>query len=205
MRNKEKDMACSNKRYVEAKLAYAALMLFYPFNLENLEGEFWDWISGYEGLYQISTFGRIKSFIRNKVKICKPMINKNGYLRISLRKNNIPKIFSVHRLVAQTFIPNPKNLKEVNHKFGNKFDNYFKNLEWCTDSENKKHAFKNGLMKVGVEHHGSKLTTEQVCYIRENYKPYNNEFGASALARKYNVHLSTILDIIHRISYKDIK
>ena len=110
-------------RYERYRLAYAALMLCYPFGLEDLDGEIWAWIAGYEGDYQESNYGRTKSFKRGKVKIMKPSLDTKGYLFVELLKNGVGKKFKVHRLVAQTFIPNPDNLAEVDHKFGNKFDN----------------------------------------------------------------------------------
>lgn len=190
--------------------AYLALMLVYPFWLEDLEGEIWRWIAGYEGLYQVSNYGRIKSFPRQgastEIKIRKPILTNQGYLRIALNKNGQRKDFPIHRLVAQAFIPNPENKSEVNHKFGMKFDSYYENLEWTTPEENMKHAFKTGLVlrKSGVNHATAKLTNEQIKYIRENYIPRDPKFGAAALARKFNVGRSTILRVIHGESYSNI-
>lgn len=114
----------------------------------KIESEIWKDIKGYEGLYQVSNLGRIKSFSKRKELIRKPTKNKkrNGYLEISLFKNNKEKRFKVHRLVAEAFIPNPENKEEVNHIDGNKSNNNKNNLEWVTDKENKEHAWKNGLM-----------------------------------------------------------
>lgn len=112
--------------------------------------EIWKDIKGYEGLYQVSTCGRIKSLARMvpfsnihtsgyrqlKEKILKGGITKDGYNVVTLRKDNIGKIYSIHRLVAETFIPNPNNLPEVNHKDENKVNNHVDNLEWCTHQYN---------------------------------------------------------------------
>lgn len=205
--SKAKIKARVAERYAEARLAYVALMMFYPLMLEDLVGEIWKWISGYEGLYQVSNYGRIKTFPRHsrykEIMIRRPALGTGGYLQVGLHKNGISKTFDIHRLVAQAFIPNPNNLPEVNHKFGNKFDNYAENLEWCTGEENKKHASDFGLTKKGSESSRAKLTAEQVRYIRENYKPYDPNFGASALARKFNVSPRTIIRVVNGITYKN--
>lgn len=208
MVDKAKIKARVAERYAEAKLAYAALMMVYPLMLEDLVGEIWKWISGYEGLYQVSNYGRIKTFPRHsrykEIMIRRPALGTGGYLQVGLHKNGISKTFDIHRLVAQTFIPNPLNLPEVNHKFGNKFDNYVENLEWCTDTENKQHALKTGLIRAGADRNEAKLTAEQVRWVRANYKPYDPIFGATALARKFNVSPKTIMHVVNRKTYKNV-
>ncbi len=103
-------------------------------------------IVGYEGLYQVSNFGRVKSFPRwgttKELKILKQYKNRYGYMYVCLYKNGKPKKHTVHRLVAEAFIPNPDNKPEVNHKYGIKTDNRATELEWTTKSENIKHSYK---------------------------------------------------------------
>lgn len=97
--------------------------------------EIWKDIKDYEGLYQVSNNGRIKSLNyrrTGKEKILSPKTNPSGYLYINLCKNGITKSYRVHRLVAETYISNPENLPEVNHKDEVKSNNTVKNLEWCT-------------------------------------------------------------------------
>ena len=90
-------------------------------------------------------YGRVKSLRFGKEKILKLKKTKGGYLQVLLYKNNKSRMFSIHRIVAQTFISNKENKPEVNHINGIKTDNSIKNLEWVTGSENKKHAYKTGL------------------------------------------------------------
>ena len=115
--------------------------------------EVWKDIKGYEGLYQISNLGNVKSLPKYRVKygygeiILKQSISRNGYKIVGLSKNNKYKTVYIHRLVAEAFIPNPKNKLEINHIDGNKQNNFVGNLEWNTRKENGKHAWKMGLFK----------------------------------------------------------
>ena len=119
-----------------------------------MKNEIWRDIKGYEGLYQISNLGRVKSLGRKsysnvclKDKILNPALEcKNGYKRVCLCKDGKEKRIKVHRLVAQAFIPNPDNKPIINHKDGNKINNSVENLEWCTYKENAQHAIKTGLI-----------------------------------------------------------
>ncbi len=100
-------------------------------------------LRGYEGLYQIGNKGSIYSLITNR--FIKHNKHKCGYLKYSLSKDGQMKTFLAHRLVASNFVPNPNNLPQVNHIDGNKLNNDFSNLEWCTKQYNTKHAFDNNL------------------------------------------------------------
>jgi len=123
--------------------------------------EMWKDIKEYEGLYQISNLGRVKSLpqLYNRIlkqgyieyftseKIIGINNNKIKYSQVTLVKNGIKKYYKIHRLVALNFITNPLNKKEVNHINGIKNDNRVENLEWATSSENQIHAVKTGLQK----------------------------------------------------------
>lgn len=123
--------------------------------------EIWKDIDGYEGRYQASTLGQVRSldgvsrqgrFLKGKV--LKQSVTKTGYHHLYL--HNPGKNYRVNRLVAQTFIPNPTNLPQVNHIDGNKANNRVDNLEWCTQSENQLHAVKTGLQTSGASDYRSK-------------------------------------------------
>jgi hypothetical protein len=106
--------------------------------------EEWKDIQGYEGLYQISNHGRVKSFKCNSEKILKNQTMTNGYLYISLKDNNHKrKNYSIHRLVAKAFISNQYNKPEVNHKDEIITNNVVKNLEWVTPKENANYGTRN--------------------------------------------------------------
>lgn len=112
--------------------------------------EIWKDIKDYEGMYQVSNLGRVRSLNYHhtkQVKLLSLCVNYKGYLKAHLCKNNKGKKASVHRLVAEAFIPNIENLPQVNHIDGNKLNNCVTNLEWCTQEHNIQHAYKNGLIK----------------------------------------------------------
>lgn len=101
--------------------------------------EIWKDIKGYEGIYQVSNYGRVKSLhnkFGNKELIMKLNKKYNGYYQVRLKNNGESKDVSIHRLVALHFIPNPENKPQVNHINEDKSDNRAENLEWCTSSYN---------------------------------------------------------------------
>ena len=109
-------------------------------------------IIGYEGLYLIDTLGNVISCpkvqgrrLHNKYKVLNQKVNRCGYVEVALTKEGNTKTFLLHRLLAKHFVPNPGNLPCVNHKDGIKQNNRLDNLEWCTRSDNTKHAFDNNL------------------------------------------------------------
>lgn len=182
-----------------------------------MDYEIWKPIEGYEGYYQVSTFGNVRSLDRLVLdKNCKsrfikgvqikPCVHHKGYLEVHLSKDNEEKIFKVHRLVAQAFIPNPEGLPQINHKNCDKTDNHVFNLEWCTNTENHKHKIDNGLNMVsrGEKNGFSKLTTEQVSYIKTNYKPRSKTLGMRALAKTFNVSESCIWGIVSGKFWKEV-
>ena len=107
--------------------------------------EIWKPIQGYEGLYEISNTGKVKSLIKGR--LLKPANHVKGYLFTTLTKDGKHSRFYIHRLVASAFLGSESRDKEVNHIDGNKKNNCVENLEWCTGIENKEHAYINGLRK----------------------------------------------------------
>lgn len=119
---------------------------------DKLAREEWKDVVGYEGLYKVSSFGRIISIRNNKIK--SQRLNTSRYWVVDLYKNNQQKTKSVHRLVAEAFIPNPDNKPCVNHikpVTYNCCDNTVENLEWCTFKENTKHAWKIGRINKNIK------------------------------------------------------
>lgn len=125
------------------------------------ETEIWKDIEGYEGLYQVSNFGRVKSLnyrYTEKEGILKPIKNKDGYLYVGLWKNRKGKKFRVHKLVASVFIPNdnPIEKTEINHKDENPSNNHFNNLEWVTPKENCNYGTRNKRLSKKLKGKGIK-------------------------------------------------
>lgn len=180
--------------------------------------EIWKDIKGYEGIYQVSNLGRVKALERvwysgrngctKRTKpehIMKYRLAKNtGYCLLKLVKNGVEKHVLVHRLVAETFIPNPNNLPEVNHIDGNKENNCVDNLEWCTEKENISHATENKLRVIdGCNNWQAKMSPKDIAFIRNNYKPRDKEFGRKALSKRFGCNVSVISNILARKTYKN--
>jgi hypothetical protein len=175
-----------------------------------MQQEIWKDIKGYEGKYQVSSIGRVKSLQRistfnNSKGLKKEIIiktwNEEGYIRVKLSNNSVEKTYRVHRLVANEFLQNPFNKSQVNHKNGIKTDNSVENLEWCTNKENMKHAIETGLKdQKGIKHHKCKLTEEQVLEIRK--------IGFSetrmSLSKKYGISRTNVLGIIRGKFWKHL-
>lgn len=166
--------------------------------------EVWKDIKGYEGIYEVSSHGNVRN--KRTGYIMKKRHTFDGYVKVTLTVNYKAKDYRVHRLVAENFIPNTNNKETVNHIDGNKDNNHVNNLEWSNRHEQLAHAYNLGLKKSlkGCSNVNAKLTTEQVRYIRENYKPYSKEFGTVALGIKFGVNNSTIGDIVRGVTYKEI-
>lgn len=175
--------------------------------------EIWKDINGYEGLYQVSNLGNVRSMdriviysdgrkVKTKGKLLKPTMRKSGYYYVSLSRNSDCPKFDVHRLVAQAFVDNPYNHPVVNHLDGCKTNNAASNLEWTTHTENIRHAFKMGLNKgtKGSINGQAVLTESDVIQIKELL----GTMTGRKIAKQFNVSEATISAIKHNTLWKHI-
>jgi hypothetical protein len=191
-------------------------VVFYAYEKQRsvvIMTEQWKDIEGYEGFYQISTCGRIKSLggwcgtAKRKEKIRAVSFTHDGYVKVRLVYQGKDKTVRVHRLVAEAFISNPENKSTVNHKDGNKENNNVENLEWIDRTEQMLHAYNLGLKtsRVGSANTNSKLTNDEVREIRKAYVSYSKEFGTVALAKKYGVTNRVVGLVVSMKAYKNVK
>jgi len=201
-------------------------------------------VNGFDGLYSVSEKGEIYShpkeskYVNHNGMILKPIndngmilkpINDNGYLVVSLHKNKKQTKSLIHRIVAESFLPNPYNLPEVNHIDGNKLNNNVENLEWCTSKYNSVHAQRLGLnviseknkkvssenmkkwnnSKKGKEHclrngrSRRKLSEKQIHDILHQCKVVGK--SAYSICKEYGVSKPTILRIVRGETYKEFQ
>lgn len=176
--------------------------------------EEWKDIKGYEGYYQVSNTGKVKSLDRKvkhpkggdkivRGKSCGERYNRVGYPEVVLFKEGEKKYQLIHRLVALTFVPNEENKPEVNHIDGNKINNNAENLEWCTSSENQQHAYRTGLQvgKKGPDHpnygkYGSKSHNAKAGKIKMPCGDIIVFKAQSELCKEFNLcpgHITSVL------------
>jgi len=161
--------------------------------LNRAVSEVWKPIKGYERLYSVSNFGEVKShdrkvwngngFYTKKGRILKKSLTTTGYWKVELYKDTKRRSMRVHRLVAKEFLPRVKGKNLINHKDGNPLNNHVKNLEWCTQSENIRHAYETGLIRSNFTRYKDAIANE---YVRDK----SSNIGK--LARKYGCSDSSI-------------
>ena len=180
-------------------------------------------ISGYEGLYQVSNTGKVKSLLRlesfpsakvkgrnftrkRRERILSPAPDKDGYLKVVLCKNSILENFFVHRLVISAFKQNLTNLPQINHIDGNKLNNTIENLEWCSSSHNNYHRYRLNLIDIkkisGENHWNSKLKEEDILKIIEKWE--SGSISQRKIAIEYKVSKSTISKIIRKENWRHL-
>lgn len=161
-----------------------------------MEKEVWKDIKGYEGFYKASNLGHIFSVKRNI--ILKGGINSDGYYTVMLFKNGIGKSYKVHRLIAETFIFNKKNLPQINHINGNKIDNRVENLEFVTSKENIKHAWEHKLAKGKYGKYGNRaVKIIQLDLNNKEIKKYNSIMEAE---KQTNISHTAISNCLKNLS-----
>jgi DNA-binding transcriptional regulator YiaG len=176
-----------------------------------MQKEIWKPVKNYEGLYEVSNFGRMRSLPKewmagwnsvtrsHKGFLLKPGKGRDGYLSVSLSKEGKIKHHSVHRIVLQSFIG--ESVLDCNHKDGDKENNYLNNLEYCSTSENIKHAYRTGLKSnKGEKGSAAKLNNAIIRNIREN--KFN--LTKAELAACFEVSISNIKMIISRKTWVNV-
>lgn len=181
--------------------------------VENIDNETWKDIIGFEGLYQVSSLGRIKSLDRHrtqlgsyknatlKSKLLTQRSNK-GYLKTTLCKDGKMYYFPTHRLVAIAYLDNHENKPEVNHIDGIKTNNFAENLEWCSSSENKIHAHENGLCNQKGSLNNSSILNELI--VQEIKGLLRDKVYHKTISLKYNISLSTVEKISANVLWKHV-
>jgi len=182
--------------------------------------EVWKDIQGYEGLYQVSSLGRVKALAKTiiykdgrvypyKEKILKFSVGTSGYPTLHFYSlEGVRETCMIHRLVAKSFIPNPETKITINHIDGNKTNNQVENLEWNTYAENKSHALATGLTKVTaskLESKLAKLDKEAVIDILTNCKKRVEGVLQKDFAAKYNVSSTCIESVFKRFSLEEFE
>lgn len=182
--------------------------------------EIWKDVVGFENIYLISNLGNVKSLARKVAKIqpngdiyihqikdhiLKGEIGKDGYKKVLLGNGiNYKKHFFIHRLIAEAFISKVEGKNIINHIDGNKANNKINNLEWCTYSENNKHAYDTGLNPKGENHGMNKFSKKTILEIRKIYVNGSREFGSRSLARKFKMSKTNVLHIVNNKIWKDV-
>lgn len=181
----------------------------------SIVDEIWKDVPDYEGYYQVSSLGRVRSCDRfvahsggGKRTVRQRVLNqckdRYGYWNVCLCFNGKPKTVTVHSLVAKAFIGDRLTGDQINHIDGNKDNNSLRNLEYCSPSKNNQHAYDLGLKVAakGENQGSSKLTQAQVLRIREAYA--SGGVSQAALAKLYGIGQQTVCRIIARKTWKHI-
>jgi len=174
-----------------------------------MKKEIWKDIEGYEKVYQISNFGRVKSLARRskgnhflKEKYLKTYLDKDFYEKISLYKKGKVKHYFVHRLVAQAFIPNPDNLPQVNHKDENKLKNEAINLEWCTAEYNTNYGTRNARALINFDYEKRNLNKQFKLGVENSAKNRRKSIVAKLKSGEIK-HFESIREAVANLSVSE--
>ena len=150
--------------------------------------EVWKYVAGYEGLYQVSNKGNVYRVYRTRAlgrkrggRMLKPGYTSRGYLQVNLYKNGKPKSRTVHRLVAETFLPNPNGLPQVNHRDEVKDNNNVENLEWCTSKYNNSYGTR--LERLSKKVRAVNIKTGEVVKFNSLIEVERKGYNASAVSK----------------------
>jgi len=177
----------------------------------NNQEEIWLPVKGFENYYLISNLGNV---IRKygtshlKPKKLKHLFDKDGYCRVNLKVNQKTNTKNIHRILAEAFLENPDNKPQINHINGVKSDNRIENLEWCTLSENRQHAYKtglqNGLSRRGVKNNFAKLENKDIIEIRKRYDKKKG-LTMKVLSKEFNVSTGCIQSVLSKKNWAWVK
>lgn len=165
--------------------------------------EEWRNIKDYEGFYQVSNLGRVRSIdrvINNrffKGQIRKPKLDKYGYLVVNLSMNKKSKFYTIHRLVAKAFLENPNNFPEVNHKNEIKTDNCVENLEWCTTQYNSSYGSRAEKIIETRNKKELKKAEKPVIMLTFEGKPINEYKSISEASRQNNISIGNLWSVLN--------
>ncbi len=181
----------------------------------GIVAEEWRSVEGYEGAYEVSNFGRVRSLTRMvaskagsrrllRGRVLRLGVDSNGYLHFSARLDGTCRTVKVHQLVARTFVAGASDGKQVNHKDGVKANNASSNLEWVSASENILHAVRTGLRVAvcGEQQPAAKLSEAQVLEIRRIAR--EGQYSQKKIARMFGVCQMTISHIVSRSTWKHV-
>lgn len=178
--------------------------------------EVWKSVAGYEGLYEVSNFGRVRALARTitdkngrvsniKERMMKQPLSNTGYHHTALTKNKVLTTTNVHRLIAEAFIPNPDNKPCVNHIDGDKSNNSITNLEWVTHRENMEHASRRNLFRTGSKHSAAKLNEEKVRFIRTNITTNGGKITYKEMGEMFGVCRHVLQCVAYRRTWKHVE
>ena len=174
---------------------------------DTANAEVWLAVPGYEGFYEVSDHGRVRSFhnfgheLKREPKMMNPTKERYGYLQLTLCKNAVHEQIKVHQIVARAFMPQEQSGMQIDHINGDKTDNRLVNLEWVTPKENTIRSVATGLKPAGERHVMHKLTQAEVNKIRRLYK--TGDYSHRKLGKMFGISHCVAGKIIRNEMWRD--